>query len=77
MPDKVVGRFTVRPYHLHESHKYSCNDVEQDEMAQFFKDLSKFIRKNPDMHLENMSMSYQGTENMYYIELQWVDNGVV
>lgn len=65
--------FVIQPYHLHVSHKYSCNEVDQEEMPKFFKDLSRYMKENPNMVLEDIRTSYTGRENIYLFEIQWVN----
>lgn len=68
-----MPKFKIHPYHLNPSHKYSCNEADQEEMPKFFKDLSKYMKENPNMVLEDIRTSYTGINNMYLFEMQWVD----
>lgn len=74
---KQGNKFKIRPYHLHESHKYSAQIVYSDELPDFFKALGKYIKKNPNVDLNDISLSLErhDTEIQYVFEMQWVDNG--
>lgn len=77
MPKENKPAFNIHPYHLNEQYKNSYTEVSQHEMPEFFKQLSKFMKKNPHLTLEDLRMSYTHYApdfgSIYVIEGVWVD----